>query len=1080
MPPKRKSRGGGAAGRGGRGGKRGRRSKKDSTTEDERSSPEVEAKEFDKESLQRVVKYDFVELMNDPTFKHPEFVHTIDPADLNEEYYEKTGLDYPLHFRCDPKLLGMTLPDSSFTVDDVLEIVGGNRMIEVVEVRNQGSVKMNLQNFIDFYKTPEEKRDILYNVLSLEFSLTKLEDLVQSPSLVRNIDWVGNKWPDALRQRWISFGKDNNYTPHHIFPKVQNYCLMSVAKCYTDFHIDFSGTSVWYHVLKGKKVFWLIPPTETNFLLYQEFIQTVGDSSFFGKSVESCHCAILEPGDTMMIPSGWIHAVYTPEDSLVFGGNFLHSMSCKMQIRVYQCENRLNITRKFRLPYNEELVFYVLADYVKKWTGREYARPLRIKDATLDYVGEKWKKAGGHLKKIEYSDYQNGIELTNDHVPNGNEEHNEGEVKVIAMHAENTIYRLPIRPSRVDSCLEAEEDEFDEEQLNESFENDAEKRDAEIDELVKTNPLIFYKNSKHDFVKNKCVPDHKLPIGYEPPIEYNQEEIEKINPRLLEELEALGAYLKKKGKVEVSEGICQPASLLNAFQSVLKRRKMQLEGKVVEETITPKRKYTRGSVESGNFEITSRRESVEMMEECPRSASRFEVENFPDELLDDGEKPVKLEEAPMKLEVEKVEEPEEVETKRRSSRVAADKANHLIKDEIVEEMKEEGKTEEKTWREKMELEEKERAAKYGNQQTEKEPAPKKLKLTKEERKELKEREKERKRKNSSLDASLIAAHGMSKSKKKKPEKPLFQGGLPQTAITSTEPATSNPYNYDPMMEMVRLGTGQLKSAYRKTKTNVEVPFEKKMYKLETKRNSEENDVENVSMDDSQKSEEKDDSAQEKPTTKQPISIDIFDTPSSSTPIKKKEKPALKNVPKSPAPAPPRKSMYTPGISRQDRMIADDPTMTSPSVSRSSSMSEKRPANLGGTPRNSMDLLSSPSSVYTPTAPSRSSWIPDAISPMQQNSSQMSDSPIDVVNDNNLTPNDFSPPSSSSSLREIKSPIRPSSRKDERNGKGADNHNHARNDRSRRPSSTTPKIPTPIAIRTLQNLVTQLNELNDSC
>lgn len=29
---------------------------------------------------------------------------------------------------------------------------------------------------------------------------------------------------------------------------------MSVKGCYTDFHIDFGGTSVWYHVFKGCKV----------------------------------------------------------------------------------------------------------------------------------------------------------------------------------------------------------------------------------------------------------------------------------------------------------------------------------------------------------------------------------------------------------------------------------------------------------------------------------------------------------------------------------------------------------------------------------------------------------------------------------------------------------------------------------------------------------------------------------------------------------------------------------------------------------------------------------------------------------
>ncbi len=39
---------------------------------------------------------------------------------------------------------------------------------------------------------------------------------------------------------------------------------MSVGGCYTDFHIDFGGSSVWYHILWGKKVFWLIPPLEEN------------------------------------------------------------------------------------------------------------------------------------------------------------------------------------------------------------------------------------------------------------------------------------------------------------------------------------------------------------------------------------------------------------------------------------------------------------------------------------------------------------------------------------------------------------------------------------------------------------------------------------------------------------------------------------------------------------------------------------------------------------------------------------------------------------------------------------------------
>ena len=32
---------------------------------------------------------------------------------------------------------------------------------------------------------------------------------------------------------------------------------------------------------------------------------------------------ILDPGNSLLIPSGWIHAMYTPEDSVVIGGNFV-------------------------------------------------------------------------------------------------------------------------------------------------------------------------------------------------------------------------------------------------------------------------------------------------------------------------------------------------------------------------------------------------------------------------------------------------------------------------------------------------------------------------------------------------------------------------------------------------------------------------------------------------------------------------------------------------------------------------------------------------------------------------------------
>ncbi|XP_065189787.1 lysine-specific demethylase 2A-like [Sycon ciliatum] len=73
------------------------------------------------------------------------------------------------------------------------------------------------------------------------------------------------------------------------YPKVQKYCLMSVGGCYTDFRIDFGGTSVWYHILKGGKVFWLIPPTPINLQIYEQWVLSGKQQDIFlGDMVETC------------------------------------------------------------------------------------------------------------------------------------------------------------------------------------------------------------------------------------------------------------------------------------------------------------------------------------------------------------------------------------------------------------------------------------------------------------------------------------------------------------------------------------------------------------------------------------------------------------------------------------------------------------------------------------------------------------------------------------------------------------------------------------------------------------------------
>uniref|UniRef100_A0A674BT37 [histone H3]-dimethyl-L-lysine(36) demethylase n=1 Tax=Salmo trutta TaxID=8032 RepID=A0A674BT37_SALTR len=272
-------------------------------------------------------------------------VKHMEGKDFTFEYIQREGLRDPLIFEKKDGL-GLEMPDSDFSVSDVKLFVGSRRMVDVMDVTTQKGIEMSMAQWRRYYETPPSERDKLYNVISLEFSHTKLENLVKRPASVDLIDWVDNMWPRHLKERQRD---STNSIIDMQYPKVQKYCLMSVQGCFTDFHVDFGGTSVWYHILRGGKVFWLIPPTPQNLELYEDWVLSGKQGDIFlGDKARDCQRIELKQGYTFMIPSGWIHAVYTPEDTLVFGGNFLHSFNIPMQLNIYNIEDR---TRVSTLPH---------------------------------------------------------------------------------------------------------------------------------------------------------------------------------------------------------------------------------------------------------------------------------------------------------------------------------------------------------------------------------------------------------------------------------------------------------------------------------------------------------------------------------------------------------------------------------------------------------------------------------------------------------------------------------------------------------------------------------------------------------
>nr|CAD7199076.1 unnamed protein product [Timema douglasi] len=284
-------------------------------------------------------------------------------SDFNLAYIQKHGFDVPVLFR-DKEGLGLKVPGPKFSVRHVRMYIGSKYDLEVFDVGSGRTGLMLMKDFYKYYRDPNKDR--LLDVLSLEFSHTKMNNLMLAPSVVRELDWAECTWPKNMKQAHSSH-KALKY------PKVQKYCLLSVKGCYTDFHTEIGGSSSWYHVVRGKKIFWLIPPTEQNLELYEQWlVSEKSPSTFLGDKVEKCGRCILSPGETLLIPSGWLHAVYAQRDTLMFGGKFLHSFGIDAQLKVAKLEKIRRKPRSSRYPLFTEMLWFVLEGYVHRLLGHSY------------------------------------------------------------------------------------------------------------------------------------------------------------------------------------------------------------------------------------------------------------------------------------------------------------------------------------------------------------------------------------------------------------------------------------------------------------------------------------------------------------------------------------------------------------------------------------------------------------------------------------------------------------------------------------------------------------------------------------
>ena len=248
--------------------------------------------------------------------------------------------------------LGMALPadEALLTLRGIVAAVGPDTPVDTIECTTQEpGPRQTLEQYAAYLEAPAAERELLLNCVSLPLKGTLLDEEIVIPALVRELDLVEQVWPPPPAQE-----------P----PSALLYALLSPAGAYTDFHVDFGGSSVWYHVLSGHKTFLLAPPDAANHAAFEAWAGSSRQrTTFYADSAHDCMRVEVGAGDTVFLPGGWPHAVTTEEDSVVIGGNFLHGHDLFVQLACWSMEDRLGVKSTFRYPRYRELMWFAADRY---------------------------------------------------------------------------------------------------------------------------------------------------------------------------------------------------------------------------------------------------------------------------------------------------------------------------------------------------------------------------------------------------------------------------------------------------------------------------------------------------------------------------------------------------------------------------------------------------------------------------------------------------------------------------------------------------------------------------------------------
>ncbi|EGT55132.1 hypothetical protein CAEBREN_25500 [Caenorhabditis brenneri] len=241
--------------------------------------------------------------------------------------------------------LHLVIPNLKF--EDLKTVLNPEHKITVIVGGEAAKEEWTIEKFLDKFENWDDKEGTLNN-LSLEVtnSHPELSEQIVVPEFVREhsiVDKVEGLLKKRIAELEAAQIKQTLVTllkkKLENLPQLQKYLILSTKNSFTDIHIDFSASSVYYHVVVGKKIFYFCRPTKEMLEAYKKNELGIDTKTWLGEKGEWYRVEICA-GQTAMLPSSWPHYVFTPVKSIVIGGNFLTEDALQKQFDITKLEEQ--------------------------------------------------------------------------------------------------------------------------------------------------------------------------------------------------------------------------------------------------------------------------------------------------------------------------------------------------------------------------------------------------------------------------------------------------------------------------------------------------------------------------------------------------------------------------------------------------------------------------------------------------------------------------------------------------------------------------------------------------------------------